>query len=272
MDTHTVTGGGGITLEVDETGRPDGPPILFIHGYTQSRRSWDHQLYSGLAEEFRLVAIDNRGHGGSEKPEDAYGDSTLWADDVQAVIDQLGLDRPVLVGWSYGGLIVTDYLATHGTDDIGGVNYVGAISKLGTDAANAVVGQAFFDRVSGFVSRDTTETVAALSAFLEDCVHGSLSARDRYYLLGFNVVCPPHVRASLLDREVSHDDVLAALDLPVLFTHGEEDRIVLPAACEEHAELVPNGEKSYYADVGHAPFWEAPERFNRELQAFVDGR
>lgn len=271
MESHEVTGGGGITLNVDETGNLDGPPILFIHGYTQSRLSWDKQLHSDLTEEFRLVAMDDRGHGESEKPEDAYADSELWADDVQAVIDELDLDGPVLVGWSYGGLIISDYLSVHGTDDIAGANYVGAVSKLGTDAANAVVGQAFFDRVAGFLSEDAAESIAALSAFIEDCVYGDLSPQDHYYLLGFNAVVPPYVRAGLLDREVEHDDVLAELDVPVLFTHGEEDVIVLPAASEEHARLVPDSEKSYYPEVGHSPFWEAPERFNRELRSFVNG-
>jgi len=53
---------------------------------------------SDLAENFRLVAMDDRGHGLSDKPKDAYGNSDLWADDVQSVISELSLDQPVLCG------------------------------------------------------------------------------------------------------------------------------------------------------------------------------
>ena len=68
--------------------------------------AWSRQLDSELARDHRLVAMDLRGHGLSEKPRDAYGDSRLWADDVRAVIDALNLDRPVLCGWSHGPLVI----------------------------------------------------------------------------------------------------------------------------------------------------------------------
>src|SRR5215210_6165010 len=121
MTMHTVTGGGGCRLYVEETGNPDGRPILFIHGFSQCRLSWSRQLGSDLADDFRLVAIDNRGHGRSDKPRDAYGDSKLWADDIQAVITTLRLERPILCGWSYGGVIICDYVRHHGEAQIGGI-------------------------------------------------------------------------------------------------------------------------------------------------------
>lgn len=270
MDSHTVTGGGGITLHVDETGPKDGQPILFIHGYTQSRLSWDKQMDSDLAADFRLVAMDNRGHGQSEKPRDAYDTPTLWADDVQAVIDTLDLDQPILVGWSYGGMIISDYLEVHGEDSVAGINLVGAISKLGTEDALAVIGEDFTSLVPGFESTDAEESAQTLETFVQRCVSGPLSPQDLYYLLGFNVIVPPHVREGLHSRELEHNDVLAALESPVLITHGEEDTIVLPDAAEEHAELIPNTEVSWYQEVGHSPFWESPDRFNQELREFVD--
>jgi non-heme chloroperoxidase len=91
------------------------------------------QLHSDLADPFRLVAIDLRGHGLSEKPRDAYGDPRLWADDVHAVIEGLNLDRPVLSGWSYGPLVMLDYVRHYGEDAIGGMNFIGGITRLGSD-------------------------------------------------------------------------------------------------------------------------------------------
>jgi pimeloyl-ACP methyl ester carboxylesterase len=269
METHTITGGGGVDLRVDETGDPDGQAVLFIHGYSQSRLCWTRQLESALAEEFRLVAVDNRGHGRSDKPEGAYADSTLWAEDVQSVIEGLGLDRPVLVGWSYGGLIIADYLEAYGDEHIAGVNLVGAISKNGTEDALAVIGEDFTDRVPGFESTDAQESVAALERFLRDCTHEEPSPADLAFMLGYNALVPPHVRTSLHSRTVTHDDDLRAVEVPVLVTHGEADGVVLPAAAEEHASLIESAERSTYPGVGHSPFWEAPERFNRELREFV---
>ncbi|MDF9746807.1 alpha/beta fold hydrolase [Natrinema salsiterrestre] len=271
MKEHTVTGGGGIELHVEERGNADGRPILFIHGYTQSRRSWTKQLESTLADDFRLVAMDNRGHGQSEKPESAYAESELWADDVQRVIETLELDRPVLVGWSYGGLIISDYLEKYGDEQIAGINLVGAISKNGTDDAMAVIGEEFVELIPGFESTDAEESVNALETFVERCVHGELLPEDRYFMLGYNAVVPPHVREGLHSRTLTHDEDLRAIEKPVLITHGEADTIVLPAAAEEHAELIGTAETSFYPEVGHSPFWEEPERFNRELREFAAG-
>lgn len=119
-------GGGGISLNVFECGNPQGKPIFFIHGFSQSGICFRKQLDSDLARDFRLVSINNRGHGDSDKPRDAYGDSKLWADDIKAVITELNLDKPVLSGWSYGGVIILDYIRYHGEDDITGANFIGA--------------------------------------------------------------------------------------------------------------------------------------------------
>src|SRR5688572_27896317 len=111
MKTHTISGHGGVKLYVVETGNPNAQPILFIHGISQSWLSWKSQLESDMLKEFRLVALDLRGHGMSEKPNDgSYADSKVWADDVHFVIESLELREPVLCGWSYGPLVVLDYI------------------------------------------------------------------------------------------------------------------------------------------------------------------
>jgi non-heme chloroperoxidase len=132
MKIHTVRGGGGLRLHVREWGRADGPPILLIHGFSQNHLCWAKQYESALADEFRLVAFDLRGHGMSEAPLEpehyTYGD--LWADDVAAIIDELGLDRPVLVGWSYGAFVIGDYVRAYGQDRIAGIDFVGVRPRL----------------------------------------------------------------------------------------------------------------------------------------------
>ena len=164
MKGHKIIGGGGINLNVVETGKPDGPPILFIHGFTQSLFAWDKQLDSDLADDFRLVAIDIRGHGASDKPREpeAYTDSKLWADDINAVITELGLDRPVLVGWSYGPLIILDYIRHYGDASVSGIHFVGGITKIGTEEATAFLTPKMLSLVPGFFSTDAEESVQSL--------------------------------------------------------------------------------------------------------------
>src|SRR5262245_27745658 len=133
-----IVGGGGLNLAVYEAGRPGAPAIVFIHGFTQNFMTWDQQL-SGLADRFHVVAYDFRGHGGSDKPLEPqkYTDSSLWADDLAAVIRSRNLRRPVLVGWSYGGSVMADYVRKYGDAELGGIVFEGAVTKAGTEEASA---------------------------------------------------------------------------------------------------------------------------------------
>lgn len=270
--THTVTGAGGVDLHVEEAGPTDARPVLFVHGWSQSRRSWRKQFESALADDYRLVALDLRGHGDSGKPdaEGAYTDPELWAGDLRAVVEGLALDEPVLVAWSYGGLVVSDYLAVCGDDAVAGVNYVGAISEKGTDDAARFAGEEFVALADDLFSTDAETSTDALDAFLDICVADPLPADENYFMLGFNAVCPPRVREALQARTADHEATLGGLSVPVLVTHGEEDQVVLPGAGEKNATLAPDAELSRYRGVGHSPFWEAPERFNDELRSFVE--
>src|SRR5215467_15737236 len=83
----------GLTIAAQEWGNPNGPEILFIHGFSQSHMSWMKQVEGDLAKEFRIVTYDLRGHGNSDKPvePERYRDSKAWGDEVQAVMDAAGL-------------------------------------------------------------------------------------------------------------------------------------------------------------------------------------
>lgn len=267
MDTHTVDGANGVALAVEAAGH--GRPIVLVHGYSQSRLCWRNQFESDLTEEFRLIAPDLRGHGDSEKPHDAYTESDLWARDLDAVLAEHGVDDGVLVGWSYGGLVVLDYLDAFGTDRVAGLNFVGGVSEIGTETGTARLGREYVDLMDGFVSTDAVESVDTLQTFVELCVSEDLSPADRAYMLGYNVVVPPRVRDALRDRTVRHDSTLADLDIPALITHGEEDAVMVPESAREYAELLDDATLSTYPETGHTPFWESPERYNRELRRFA---
>jgi non-heme chloroperoxidase len=263
-----VTGGGGVRLHVEETGDPDGRPVLFLHGLSQCRLAWSRQLDADLGRDLRLVAMDLRGHGLSDKPRDAYGDPALWAADVQAVIEALELERPILCGWSYGGVIIGDYLERHGELAVGGVALVGAVSRLG-EPVLPFLGEEFVATLPGLFSTDAETSAAALERFVDLTTRAELPANDRYLALGYSSVVPPHVRQALLSRTLGHDDLLERLTVPVLIAHGLDDQIVRPSMSEHHARLIPHAKLCWYEQVGHSPFLEVPDRFNADLRAFA---
>ena len=266
---HDLRGGGGLRLHVREWGDPQGPPIVFVHGWSQSQLCWSRQIAGPLAEHFRLVTFDLRGHGMSEKPLDAgaYVDPQLWADDLNAVIEQLALDRPVLVAWSYGGYVVTDYLAAYGEGAIAGVELVGG-AVIRTPSFEHI-GPGLLENAGDACGPDLPASIAATLRFLRACTVRPLSDHDWGTALCWNMVVPSEVRAALFAREIDAGDVLARLSVPVLVTHGLADAIVLPSMAEHVVDVCRTARTSWYEDVGHLPFLEDSDRFDRELAEFA---
>jgi non-heme chloroperoxidase len=264
---HTVRGGGGLRLHVRQWGREDGPPVLFIHGLSQSHLCWARQYQSSLAEEFRLVAYDLRGHGMSEAPlePEHYSDGALWADDVAAIIDQLRLDRPVVVGWSYGGFVICDYVRAHGQDRIGAIDLVAGGVKLGAAAFGTLIGPGFLDHFADVTADDLPTNIRGMRGLVKAFAAKPLPPDDVETLLCSSMTVPARIRANLGAREIDGDDVLRTLRVPVLVTQGRADTVVLPAMAEHVLATCPVAEPSWYEGVGHTPHLEQPERFNREL-------
>ena len=271
MQIHTVAGGGGLRLHVREWGRADGPPILFIHGWSQNHLCWDKQYESPLRDEFRLVAYDLRGHGMSEAPAgpEHYTDDRLWADDLAAIIDRLGLERAVLVGWSYGAFVICDYIRAYGQDRVAAVNFVEGAVKLGEAAFGTLIGPAFLDHFVDATADDLPANIRGMRGFVRACLAKPVAAEDFETALCWNMAVAPQVRASLAARQIDDDDVLAGLEVPLLVTQGRSDTVVLPAMAEHVLATCPTAEASWYDGVGHVPHLEEPGRFNRELAALA---
>jgi non-heme chloroperoxidase len=267
MKTYTVEGGGGIHLHVREWGRADGPPILFIHGWSQNHLCWRKQVEGPLADEFRLVAYDLRGHGMSEAPleTERYTDAALWADDVAAIIDEVGLDRLVLVGWSYGAFVICDYIRKYGQDRIAAIEFAEGTVKLGESAFGTLIGPGFLDHFVGATADDLPTNITAMRSFVKVCASKPLSADDYETALCWNMAVPARIRANLAARQIDCDDVLRTLEVPLLVTQGMLDTVVLPSTAEHILAVCPTAEASWYDGVGHLPHMEEPERFSREL-------
>jgi non-heme chloroperoxidase len=271
MKIQTVEGAAGVNLHVREYGKSTGVPILLIHGWSQSHLCWSKQYGSALKDDTRIVTLDLRGHGMSDAPVeiDQYTDGDKWADDIAAVIDQLALDRPILVGWSYAGYIVSDYVRRKGQDKIAGINFVAAAVVLGLKAFGSLLGPGFLENAPGACQDDLSTNIAAVRRFLRACVVKPVSQDDFEEILAFNMVVKPNVRSALVQRELDFSSLLEGITVPVLVTHGRSDTVVLPAMADYILNHCKTAKVSWYEDVGHAPFLEEPLRFNTELKRFA---
>lgn len=267
---HAVTGGGGCRLHVVETGNPGGRPILFVHGFSQCSRVWARQLESDLARDHRLVAIDLRGHGESARPHDAYSESTLWADDIASVLGALSLNQPIMSAWSYGCLVILDYIRHCGETDIGGIQFAGGVSQLGGEAGMSALTPEFLALIPGLLSSDTDLAVRSLCTLARLSFH-DLSAGHFHQMLAAAMSVPPCVRNAMFARKLDNDDLLVRLRKPVLLTHGSRDAVVRPATVERHRALIPGARVQMIQDSGHAPFWDNANEFNARLREFAAG-
>jgi non-heme chloroperoxidase len=263
-----ILGGGGVKLTLYETGTAGAPSIILIHGFTQNYLTWERQLAS-LGDRFHTVTFDMRGHGASEKPLDAasYTDPSLWADDVAAVIRERSLRRPVLVGWSYGGYVISDYLRRYGDQQLGGLVFVDAVTKNGTAEAQGYFTDHALAMFGDVLSADVRASLAGTRSLTR-----MFARRDRQtweVAFGSAMMVPPPVRIAMFSRLLDNDDVLSQVSVPTLVLHGGADDIVRVGAAEQIARTIPGARLRVYEGVGHAPHLDAVDRFNRDLAEFV---
>jgi len=270
--THTVTGYGGVRLHVREAGNPAGPVLILIHGYSQHHLSWSKQFTGALAERFRLIAPDLRGHGASDKPlaPHQYDCPAPWADDVQAIIRDLALDNPLLVGWSMGGEVAADYLSIHGDAAIAGVALVGS-SPVQSDTPQIGGKRSPAVTAEGMYSNDQGIALTATIGFLRACFAAPLSKQDLALMTGFNMLVPPQVRKAARLRLHDPDaDPMAGMTKPVGIFWGEAEKVCTRAMFEATKADLPEATVFTYPGTGHAPFWERAEAFDADLATFAD--
>jgi pimeloyl-ACP methyl ester carboxylesterase len=270
---RTVEGAGGVPLNVVTVGDPDNPPILFVHGLAQSYLSFERQFRSELAGRYFLVGFDLRGHGNSGKPWDrtAYADAAIWGEDVERVVGALQLRRPVIVGWSYGTLVAVDYLRRAGADAVAGVVLVGAYGGLTPPPNMSAVPPAMAQNRLRQLSPDLGQNYAAARFTV-----GLLTAEpmpqdwsDRAAAIA--LMLPRVAREGMFMRRIDSRDLLPGLaGVPFLVNVGTKDISTPEPTARELAKQLPKATVSVYEGVGHSPFVESPERFNRELAAFAD--
>lgn len=265
---YTVTSSDGVSVAVQESGNPDGLPIIFIHGLLGSRLNWDGQVQSPELQRFRLITYDMRGHGLSGKPTDAasYAEGRRWADDLAAVIEASQARKPILVGWSLGGVVISNYLAKHGDSRIAGAVYVNGVIEMKPDQ---IVSHPAIYR--DLVSQDLKTHLDTVRDFLRLCFHTQPDAPTFERLLANAAMASWDMQRAVMSISVDAAEGLGKASVPVLLLYGERDALVQARpAIERGRQLNPRVQSKLYAESGHAPFLEETTRFNRDLAAFVD--
>jgi pimeloyl-ACP methyl ester carboxylesterase len=272
----TVAGAGGVPLSVVSAGDPSKPSILLVHGIGQSYVSWENQLRPPLTDQFHVVAYDLRGHGNSGKPwnKESYQDYRLWAGDVQAVITAMRLDHPVLVGWSYGTLVVADYLRAYGASGLRGIVLTGAYGGLTPPppplppAKVALAARMELLRKQQG-SGNIEDNIAAAESFSHLLTGRELAASYYIRATQISMMLPGYARRWMFDRSLANADVVSKITVPLLITVGGKDSNTPESDARDLAAKVANARISVYPESGHSPFAEDPERYSRELAEFA---
>jgi non-heme chloroperoxidase len=252
----------GVSIDYAEQGDPDGVPALFLHGATDSRRSWDPVL-PHLPRSIRAIVPSQRGHGDSGRPEHAgYGHEDMAADAV-ALIEALDLGPVFLVGHSMGAWIA-ERVAINRPDLVLGTVLVGAIGPGGKNAVLVeVVGE-----VSGLTDPVDPE-------FARDFQAGTTERPLPPELLDLFVAeslkLPAWVWRRVFEAflEIDMTSELGSVESPVLLVWGDRDVFDTRADQEWLVETLPDVRLSVYEGTGHAVHWEEPERFAADLAAFA---
>jgi len=232
--------------------------VLLLHGYTDSWFSFA-RVFSGLARHYHVIALDQRGHGDSDRPLDGYSMGAL-ADDAAALLDTIGVEKATVVGHCMGGY-VAQRLASRHPDRVRQLVLVDSAPMFANDvikdlgrAVAELLDPVAVDFVRDFQS--STVYVPPPAAFMDRIVAASCRLPARVW------------RALMAGMQTDTPDIAAAITVPTLVVWGDKDAVFNR---EEQVRLVtsiPGAEWVVYHDCGHAPHWEYPERFTADLLRF----
>ena len=275
---HRIATPDGAQLRVVETGLTTGRPLVLLHGVTLTAELWHNQL-NDLADRFRVVALDWRGHGQSTVGRDGYGLEAL-ASDVRLVLEHLDLRDAVLVGHSMGGMALMRFCA----DRQAMYRRVAKLVFVSTAAANVgTVGMSRVTRALTSVVRRRPSLAERLPlrapgdlgyAFTRLSFGAKPSANWVDDARAMTDGMSPSVAGQSLVRLLDHDEraTLRALDLPVLVLVGTHDLLTPEQQGREIADLVPGAKLVVFEGAGHMLMLERREQFNAELAAFARDR
>ncbi len=249
-----------------------GQPILFVHGWCMSSAVWGLQR-DLLAEQYRVITLDLRGHGQSGLSDDGVTGFGGYADDIVRVVEQLDLQKMSAVGWSLGAqALLKAWPDLQGR--LAGLVLVGATPRFSA-APHFPYGlppkEAEGMRLKVRRSLERALEGFHRTLFVEHELDAPGVAQQVAEQLG-QVVMPQPAAAlagleALMEEELMEEAQLVTC--PTLLLHGDQDRVCLPEASVWLAQAIRNSQRTLYAGCGHAPFLSRARQFNHDLMQFV---
>jgi non-heme chloroperoxidase len=254
----------GLRVHYAEQGDRDGEAIVFLHAYADSWSSYGRVLPL-LSPSYHAFALDQRGHGDSDKPECCYT-ADDYAADVDAFMEAVGIEKATLVGDSSGGLIV-QRVALSFPHRVGRLVLIGSPTTLVNNEAVMEWRESVRtledpippEFVGGFLGSIITQPVP--EEFLERAVSESLKVPARVWRDYWEGVV------------LAVDDTarLGEIGAPTLILWGERDALLPREDQEWRAATIPNATLRVYPETGHLAHWARPEWVVRDLEAFLRG-
>lgn len=253
----------GRNINYTDTGG-QGTPVLLLHAFPLNSAMWEPQIES-LGERFRFIAPDLSGFGSSDAPAEGYSMSA-WAEEVEALLDELGLDKVVLAGLSMGGYLAFECLRRF-PDRFSGL--VLADTKAEADPPEAIEKRTKQQGMVREGQRD--ELIGALVGALlgEPTTAKKPDVVEKVRGLMDN---PPEGFIGALEAMKGRPDSsgeLASIGLPTLIIVGENDGVTPPDASRNMHEHIGGSRLVVIPEAGHLSSLEAPEAFNGALAEFL---
>ncbi|RYD42951.1 MAG: alpha/beta hydrolase [Sphingomonadales bacterium] len=275
-----VTTTDGVEIFYKDWGPKDAQPIVFHHGWPLSSDDWDAQMLFFLANGYRVVAHDRRGHGRSAQISDGH-DMDHYAADAAAVMEHLDLKNAVHIGHSTGGGEVTRYVAQHGIPQgrVAKAVLVSAVPPimLKTEAYPGGLPMEVFDGLRSALAANRAEFFHDLPAgpfygFNRPDAKVMPAVIDNWWRQGMMGSAKAHYDGIKAFSETDQTEDLKAITVPTLVLHGDDDQIVpYKNAGVLSAEILPNATLKIYAGFPHGMLTTHADVINPDLLAFVKG-
>lgn len=269
MNTVQLDRSGGISIKYRDEG--SGRPIIFLHGAFGDHRMWKKQFESSLTEDYRLIGVDLRGHGGTDGGDESSYSVDIYVDDLYEFIQEMEFEKkPVLCGLSLGGMIVQKFAEKYPEKVAGIVTASSITSETLTTSGRVQFG---FARVASTIARIVgAERAASVWMIVSKRIHGEPDVDDEVEKMGDEFLenqpeeLPPVLESTTVNRGTTD---YSAINTPVLILYGEDE----PSIVEEHADYMmqrlDDAEVSVLSEAGHISPWDNPEEFNSQLRQFI---
>ncbi|TWP47555.1 alpha/beta hydrolase [Lentzea tibetensis] len=276
MPRVTVGEENGYPVEIHFEDFGSGRPVVLIHGWPLSGRSWEKQVPALVDDGYRVITYDRRGFGASSQPWSGY-DYDTFAADLHALLQELDLTDVTLAGFSMGGGEVARYVGRYGTDRVRRAVFAGAVPPYLFKAHDNPEGGLDQAAVNGFHDGLRADRVAFVDQFLTNffSVRGRtdlISDAQRHYNVAIATAASPKGTLDCTTAFSTTDfrDDLKAFDIPTLVIHGDSDAIVpFEVSGKRTAEAIPDSKLVLVQDAPHGFNVTHAETFNAELLAFL---